>query len=127
MTNITTTVLGMDKNQFRTFLQKSVLNSFFMFNDKLYKQIEGLGMGLPLLLGNFMSFFIFMSFYEQQWLDDCPVDFKLAFYRRDEYDTFLLFYHRDHARKFLAYLNEKHSNIKFTMESEKQNSSLFWM
>ena len=72
----------MDKNQFRKFLQKSVLNSFFTFNDKLFKQIEGLGMGIPLLLGPFMSFFIFMSFYEQQWLVDCPVDFKLAFYRR---------------------------------------------
>ena len=113
---------GMDKNQFRTFLQKSVLNSFFMFNDKLFKQIEGLRMGLP-LGPSFAN--IFMSFYEQQWLDDCPVDFKPAFYRRYVDDTFLLFHHRDHAKKFLAYLNEKHSNIKFTMESEQQNSLSF--
>ena len=60
-----------------------------------------------------------MSFYEQQWQDDCPVDFKPAFYRRYVYDTLLIFHHSDHAKKFLAYLNEKHSNIKFTMESEQ--------
>ena len=70
------TALGMDKNQFRTFIQKRVFNSFFMFNDKLFKQIEGFGMGLP-LGSSFAN--IFMSYYEQQWLDDCPVDFKPAF------------------------------------------------
>ena len=121
-TDSNSTALGMDRNQFRTFLQKSVLNSFFMFNDKLFKQIEGLGMGLP-LGPSFAN--IFMSYYEQQWLDDCPVDFKPAFYRRYVDDTFLLFHHRDHAEKFLTYLNEKHSNIKFTMESEQQNSLSF--
>ena len=93
-----------------------------MFNDKLFKQIEGLGMGLP-LGPSFAN--IFMSYYEQQWLDDCPVDFKPAFYRRYMDDTFLLFHHRDHAKILLTYLNEKHSNIKFTMESEQQNSLSF--
>ena len=44
------TALDMDKNQFRTFLQKSVLNSFLMFNDKLFKQIEGIGMALLSLI-----------------------------------------------------------------------------
>ena len=123
-TDSNSTALGMDRNQFRTFLQKSVLNSFFMFNDKLFKQIEGLGMGLP-LGPSFAN--IFMSYYEQQWLDDCPVDFKPAFYRRYVDDTFLLFHHRDHAEKFLTYLNEKHSNIKFTMESNNKILCLFWM
>ena len=89
-TDSNSTALGMDRNQFRTFLQKSVLNSFFMFNDKFFKQIEGLGMGLP-LGPSFAN--IFMSYCEQQWLDDCPVDFKPAFYRRYVDDTFLLFHH----------------------------------
>ena len=42
------TVSGLTNVQFETLLKHSVLNSFFLFNNKLYKQKEGLGMGLPL-------------------------------------------------------------------------------
>ena len=41
-------VLGLAKDFFRTLLELSVLNSFFIFNGNFYRQIEGLGMGLPL-------------------------------------------------------------------------------
>ena len=42
------TVIGWTKALFKNILELSVLNSFFIINSKLYKQIEGLGMGLLL-------------------------------------------------------------------------------
>ena len=91
----------------------------------MYKQIEGLGMGLP-LGPTFAN--IFMSFNEQQWLADCPNSFKPVLYRRYVDDTFLLFillYCSAHSSLFLNYVNSKHPNIKFTMETESSNSLSF--
>ena len=50
-------------------LEFSVLNSFFLFDNGLYKQTGGVGMGLPLAptLAN-----IFLCFHETKWLNDCP-------------------------------------------------------
>ena len=88
----------------------------------MYKQIERLGMGLP-LGPTFAN--IFMSFNEQQWLADCPNSFKPVLYRRYEDDTFLLFNDKAHSSLFLNYVNSKHPNIKFTMETESSNSLSF--
>ena len=41
-------VCGISKKLFTTLLNHAVLNSFFIFDGKLYKQIDGIGMGLPL-------------------------------------------------------------------------------
>ena len=109
-------VLGLTKDLFKNLLELSVLNSFFIFNNKLYKQIEGLGMGLP-LGPTFAN--IFMCFKEQIWLSDCPIEFKPSFYKRYVDDTFMLFKDRSQAVKFLSYLNSKHPNIKFTFETEQ--------
>jgi hypothetical protein len=38
----------MNRMQFKTALELSVLNSYFTFDNKFYWQIQGLGMGLPL-------------------------------------------------------------------------------
>ena len=46
--NVSSTVLGLCRDLFRKLLELSVLNSFFIFNSKLYKQTEGLRMGLCL-------------------------------------------------------------------------------
>jgi len=80
-------------------------------------------MGLP-LGPTFAN--IFMCFYENIWLRDCPIDFKPIFYRRYVDDTFLLFRQESHAKLFLNYLNQKHPNINFTMESE-QNGKLSFL
>ena len=42
------TVQGMNKIEFKKFLELSVKNCFFQFNGKFYEQLDGLGMGLPL-------------------------------------------------------------------------------
>ena len=36
-TNASSTVLGLTRSCFKTFLEMSVLNSFFLFDNKLYK------------------------------------------------------------------------------------------
>ena len=44
----TNVVAGLPLTHFRSFLELALLNSYFIFNNELYKQVEGLGMGLSL-------------------------------------------------------------------------------
>ena len=110
------TILGLTRDLFIQLLDLSVSNSFFLFNDKLYSQVDGLGMGLP-LGPTFAN--IFLSFHEKSWLEQCPSDFKPVYFRRYVDDCFILFSSVDHIPKFLSYLNSKHANIKFTCELEQ--------
>ena len=115
-------VLGLSKLLFKQFLEMSVLNSFFLFNGTLYRQKEGLGMGLP-LGPTFAN--IFMCFHEKAWLDECPFEFKPIFYRRYVDDVFLLFRSKSHVSLFYDFLNSKHPNIKFTVEHERDGKLSF--
>ena len=112
----------MTQDLFKKFLELAVKNSFFIFNNKFYQQIEGLGMGIPIapVFAN-----IFMSHYEKIWLDECPPSIKPFLYRRYVDDTFLLFKNKSQIPKFLQYVNAKHPKIKFTAEYEDQNSLPF--
>ena len=115
-------VSGFNKAQFKELLELSVKNTQFIFNDVLYQQIDGVGMGLP--LGPTMAN-AFMCHYEKIWLSNCPSDFRPVFYRRYVDDTFLLFHSTDHVNKFLEYLNSQHPNIRFTCEHEVENQISF--
>ena len=57
------------KDVFRHLLTVATKESFFMFNNKFYKQIDGVAMESPLgpALAN-----IFLSNFENKWLKDCP-------------------------------------------------------
>ena len=59
----------------------------YIFDNILYKQIDGVSMGLPLgpTLAN-----AFLCHYEKLWLDNCPSDFKPLVYRRYVDDIFVL-------------------------------------
>ena len=115
-------VLNLTQNLFKQLLSHTVNNTFFLFNNILYQQTEGLGMGLP-LGPTFAN--IFMTYHEKIWLRDCPNTFKPIFYRRYIDDTFLLFRNQSHVNKFLEYLNSKHPNIKFTHETENNGTLNF--
>ena len=114
--------LSFSRILFRKLLELAVTNSFFTFNEQLYRQKEGLGMGLPLspVMAN-----IFLDFHEEKWMSDCPSEFAPIFYRRYVDDCFLIFNEKDHAPLFLDYLNSKHQNINFTMETESNNQISF--
>ena len=104
------------KRLFRTLLELAVLNSYFLFDNVLYKQDDGVGMGLP-LGPTFAN--IFLCFHEKSWLDDCPSEYRPNYFRRYIDDCFLIFDDRSQIDKFLGYLNSRHPAIRFTKEIEK--------
>ena len=96
--------------------------SLVLFEGEYYKQIDGVAMGSP-LGPTFAN--IFLCFYEQIWLENCPVEFKSVVYGRFVDDTFLLFRSYELIEKFRAYLNCQYPNIKFTSEIEENNCMSF--
>ena len=74
--NPTSTFQSFYRKCFQDLLNIAVCKSFFLFNGQLFKQVQGLGMVLPLspTLAN-----IFMSFHEQKWLAVSPIDFAPIF------------------------------------------------
>ena len=75
-------VKGISKNDFRDLATKE---SLFTFNNKFYIEVDGVVMGPPLgpILAN-----IFLSHYEENWLNKCHIEFKPSFYRRYVDDLF---------------------------------------
>ena len=104
------------KHNFRNLLNIVTKETFFMFNNKYYKQVDGVTMGSPLVLALANNF---MCRFESKWLRDCPNDFKPVFYRPYIDDIFVLFSSPDHADKSREYLSSKHPNIKFSTEKEE--------
>ena len=104
------------KHNFRNLLNIVTKETFFIFNNKYYKQVDCVAMGSPLgpALAN-----IFMCSFESKWLRGCPNDFKPVFYRRYINDIFVLFSSPDHADKCREYLSSKHPNIKFSIEKDE--------
>ena len=115
-------VIGITRGYFKSLLELSVLNSYFIFDDKFYVQQEGVGMGIP-LGPTFAN--IFMCFHETKWLNDCPPDFRPILYKRYVDDSFVLFRCRSHADKFFDFLNSRHPKMKFTMEVEENGQLPF--
>ena len=113
---------NLTKKQFRLLLEISVKESVFIFDNQLYKQIDGVAMGSPLgpTLAN-----IFLGYHEKKWLADCPVEYRPIKYKRYVDDCFLVFNSKVQADKFLEYLNNKHKNISFTAEFEENNNLPF--
>ena len=103
------------KDVCRNLLAVATKESFFMFNSKFYKQIDGVAMVSPLgpALAN-----IFMCRFENKWLKDYPHSQKSVFYRQYVDDIFVLFSPLNQAEKFKKYLSSKHPNINFSLEKE---------
>ena len=112
-------VNSLDKDNFEKFLKTALSNNYFLFDGQVYQQIDSVSMGSSLgpSLAN-----AFLGYYEKIWLKDCPEEFKPVFYKRYVDDIFVLFRSHEHLEKFNKYLNLKHKNIKFTSESESNDS-----
>ena len=89
-----------------------------LFSQEFYKQHGGVAIGSPLrpTLAN-----VFIC-YEKIWLQNCPSKFKPVIYRRYVDDTFLLFRLKHHIEKFRNYFNRQQKSIRFTSETENENS-----
>ena len=113
---------GYNRAQFKQLLLLTVNNTQFIFNEILYKQIDGLSMGNPAAphLAN-----IFLCHLEEQFMQQCPSDIKPLFYRRYLDDTIAVFNNEQCADKFFNFINNFHSNIQFTIEKEQCNKLPF--
>ena len=90
-------------------------DNLFLFNEKIYKQVDGAPMGdcVSTTLAE-----VFRGHYETIWLENCPLEFKPVLYKRYADDCFVLFKSESHIELFLNYFNSQHSSIKFTYETE---------
>ena len=102
-------------------LKLAKTESLFIFDNKLYTQIDGVAMGSPLgpTLAN-----AFLCHYEKMWINECPSQFKPLVYRYYVDNSFVLFKSKEHLELFVNYMNLKH-NIKFTFEIGNLNNFSF--
>ena len=70
---------GTNKSESKNLLSLATQESYFMFNDILYKQKDGVAMGSP--LGPTMAN-VFLWFYVMKWLEQCPNEFKPVFLQK---------------------------------------------
>ena len=103
----------------RKLLIKCTRDVEFSFDDKMYRQIDGVAMGSPLgpVLAN-----IFLGYCESL----IPDDMWPYIYRRFVDDTFSVVDCQSDALRFLECLNSLHPALRFTMESE-ENGQLSFM
>ena len=111
---------GIWKSDFKELLCLSTKGTVFYFNGCYYRQCDGVAMGSPLgpALAN-----AFLCFYEENWLNDCPLAYAPIFYARYVDDIFVLLRSLDHIDRLAKYFSSKHPNINFTFETEV-NSAL---
>ena len=112
----------LNKSDIFKLLETATSESSFIFDFLLYKQIEGVATGSPLgpTLAN-----VFLCYYKKEWLDNCPSHFKPIVYRRCVDDIFVLFSSKEHLQPFVDYMNKQHRCIKFTSETEQNNTFSF--
>ena len=101
----TDTVEDLTKSELNQLLSLATMESYFIFNGLLYKEIDGVAMGSHLgpSLAN-----TFLSYHEKNWLNNFPREFKPVFYRRYVDDIFILFKSNDHLKYFQEFLNSCH-------------------
>ena len=115
---------GINKSEFKNFLSLAPHESYFIFNDVLYKEKDGVDMGSP--LGLIMAN-VFLPFYEIKWLEQCPKEFKPVFYRGYVDDIFVFFESAEHLSKFRNNFNTCHPNMPFSFEQENGNGKLSFL
>ena len=65
-------VHGLNKSEFNDLLSLAIKELYFIFNNILYKQIDGVAIGSPLgpSLAN-----AFLAQHKQNWLDSCKIGY----------------------------------------------------
>ena len=104
-------------------LRLCVTDNTFVFDGKVYTQIDGVAMGNS--LGPILADIYMAHLEETAFLKDA-LDFSPVFYRRYVDDTFCLFKERSHVQRFLDFINKVDESIQFDVEHE-HNSSLSFL
>jgi len=106
--------LRLSKNDLTKLFSFVKSQTNFLFNGKVYNQIDGVAMGSPLasVLAN-----LFLGHYENIWPNNYQGP-SVHFYRRNVDNTYCLFNTEHDALLFFECLNSQHPNINFTMEKE---------
>ena len=109
------------RNNLKKLFTYATSGTHFLFNGDVFEQVDGVAMGSPLapILAN-----LFLGHHEGKWLDEYTGK-KPRYYKRYVDDVISVFDEEHEAIAFLNYLNTKHKNIKFTMETEKNNQLPF--
>ena len=123
VSNITdgNTNLKLSKVDLGKLFSSATAQTHFLFDGKVFDQIDGVAMGTPLapLLSN-----LFLGHHEHSWLSKYKGP-SIQFYHRYVDDTFCLFNNKHDVSLFFDFLNSQHDNIKFTMEKESNNTLAF--
>ena len=92
---------------------------YFQYNGSIYEQKDGAAMGSPVsaVIAN-----IFMEDFEEHAI--ASAIYKPKIWKRYVDDTFTIL-DRDQVDGFLQHLNNQQPTIRFTMETEKDNSIPF--
>lgn len=108
-----------DCDVFKFLIEFATTNIEFSFNNVMFRQDDGVGMGNP--LGSCLAN-IFVGFYEKSLFNTYSVP---QGYRRYVDDTFAIFDNLADSKIFLDRLNSLHPSLVFTCELEKDNALPF--
>ena len=98
-------------------MMKTATQGYFLFNDTLYQQIDGVIMGSP--LGPTLANFFLADKEVKEWFgDDCR--HNPALYPRYVDDIYAIFRNGVDINSFLNKINNSHKNIKFTVEEASE-------
>ena len=111
-----------DRNVFEQLMEYALCNIEFSFNDNMYRQINGLGMGniLSSILAN-----IFVGYYEIPCINSCTSTSRPLMYKRYVDDCFAMFDDKRDAQEFLGKLNQLNPALEFTVEHEENQTLPF--
>ncbi|BHF85905.1 hypothetical protein SprV_1002908000 [Sparganum proliferum] len=112
--------IGIPTNTLKELLLRCTLNVQFLFDNQLYRQVDGVAMGSPLgpLLAD-----VFMGKLERFQLSE-QID-KLKHYGRYVHDIFAIATAETDVATLLDAANQAHPSIKFTLEMETAGSLPF--
>ena len=115
--NKTFNYFGLNSNNIELLLKCVLVNTYFVFNNKTYRQISGLPMG-NCLSGTLAI--IFMDELEKKVL----LNNTVGLYKRYIDDIFILSENKQKAEEFHYVMNHQHPNIKFEIEHPDHKNSL---
>lgn len=101
--------------QLTNTLKTTLEQNYFKFNNNIYRQTNGLGMGNPT---SAILMEVFMQNLEEEYIEELKNNYGVTFYAR-YVDDIICILEKDNKEQVLDFLNEGHKNIKFTMEGEE--------